>query len=831
MADPTYGHNEGSSPRSVHGSEDVPLTMFPSDMQIMENDLMNLTTAPGGQSTFFEEPAGFNLDDSFELLTSYPASAQSTSQTVSPKDVMIDSMSAPPSTTMTNLTTPDTSTYDSPYIHHSTEASPFYKDEELDGSDSWHPLFEPMEEQPQGAPMAHSLSNNSSSSAVPHYTTSPASVTASPAPSMSRTFSSPGQKASNSGRQHSFTSGVRKREKPLPVITVKDPNDTIAVKRARNTMAARKSRQKRLEQKENLVEENESLRQQLERVEEEHQNASVTSSRYTFKVMNEVVTARSARIDYSSHTDLESSTPPAIPMLRPASRSKEHAQKSYQPFDDRRRVRIIVVGAGPSGLLFAYKVQQSFSDLSLTIYEKSPEVSGTWYANSYPGCTSDIPSHNYTFSFEPKHDWPAPYAKATDIRTYFQGFCGKYSLSQYIKLEHVVLGARWLDDKHHWRIDVKNLRSEIVSSQTCDIFINAGGYLSHPSFPNVLDLDVYRGKLMHSAAWDQSYELTGKKVALIGNGASGVQILPAIQPYVKNVTFFMRSPTWILPPVSDIQHLYSSEELASLRDPETYNALRDHNEAIINDYFDHYFRGSPQQHAALSHYNQRLRTFLPPHLPRAHLFPDSGSSCRRLTAGAGYLQSLSAQNVITNFGSVTSLTHDGCIDSSGTPHADLDAIICATGFDTTSIPQIPIIGLDGMNMQASWRPRPRSYLGVAADKFPNLFTLLGPYSPTVNGTVLPALEAQVDYILLLVEKWSMESDIRYLMPKREVVDDFLAHHGRYFGEKPWLRRFDPEEDGFKGPWIWPGTTLQYIQTLKESSLRGWDSAYDFVRST
>ena len=179
-----------------------------------------------------------------------------------------------------------------------------------------------------------------------------------------------------------------------------------------------------------------------------------------------------------------------------------------------------------------------------------------------------------------------------------------------------------------------------------------------------------------------------------------MQILPAIQPLVEHVTFFMRSPTWLLPPISDIQHVYTDDELARLKDPQISLAIRNRNEIILNAYFNHYFQGSAEQNEALAQYNKRLRTFLPDHLPKDKLFPISGTDCHRLTAGAGYLESLSASNVTTVFNSVASFTRSGCVDSSGTEYKDLDAIICATGFNTSYIPRFPILGLDNVNMQS-----------------------------------------------------------------------------------------------------------------------------------
>ena len=229
------------------------LTIDASDFHTMDFDLADLTSASGDYTSFFDESLDLSQVNSFDSAIDHPASTHTSPQTISPKDILIDYTSAPPSTTFTNLTTPGTNTYDSPSGAYSTGTSPLFGEDELDdGAKHWPSLFEPLEEQLQAIPMAHTISSSSSSGKQSLHNSSPMLGNSSPAPYMSRNDSSPGHTTSKTSR-HSFTSsaGVRKREKPLPPIHV-DENDSVAVKRARNTMAARKSRQKRMERTETL---------------------------------------------------------------------------------------------------------------------------------------------------------------------------------------------------------------------------------------------------------------------------------------------------------------------------------------------------------------------------------------------------------------------------------------------------------------------------------------------------------------------------------------------------------------------------------------------------
>ena len=186
-----------------------------------------------------------------------------------------------------------------------------------------------------------------------------------------------------------------------------------------------------------------------------------------------------------------------------------------------RKMRVICIGAGPSGLCFAYKLQRSFTNFSLAIYEKNAEVSGTWFENTYPGCRCDFPSVNYTYTFEPKGDFSSVYATAAETREYFEGFRTKHGLGKYCRLRHRVVGARWADDVARWEVQVEDLATGNAIRDSCDVLINACGYLNAWRWPDVPDLARFKGPLLHSANWDGQVDLADKCVGLIGNGYVG----------------------------------------------------------------------------------------------------------------------------------------------------------------------------------------------------------------------------------------------------------------------------------------------------------------------
>ena len=197
--------------------------------------------------------------------------------------------------------------------------------------------------------------------------------------------------------------------------------------------------------------------------------------------------------------------------------SKEHAS-SDKPIHTNRKMKVICVGAGASGLCFAYKLQRSFENFELTIYDKNAQVSGTWFENTYPGCQCDFPSVNYVYTFEPKPNFTSVYATASEIREYFEDFKTKYELDKFCKLWHKVIGAQWSNQKARWDVQVQELSSQQVIHDSCDILINACGYLNAWRWPTIPGLEAFKGPLVHSANWQDNVEIKGKCVGLIGNG-------------------------------------------------------------------------------------------------------------------------------------------------------------------------------------------------------------------------------------------------------------------------------------------------------------------------
>ncbi|CAI6334554.1 unnamed protein product [Periconia digitata] len=498
------------------------------------------------------------------------------------------------------------------------------------------------------------------------------------------------------------------------------------------------------------------------------------------------------------------------------------------PMHAQRHVRIICVGAGASGLLMAYKLQRHFSNYSLTVYEKNSEVSGTWYENRYPGCACDVPSHNYTWSFEPKLDWSAVYASSREIFQYFNDFAHKYGLRRFVKTQHQVGGAFWNQQKGGYDVQVQDLSTGKTHTDHCDIMINASGILNNWAWPAIPGLDRYKGVLLHTANWDENVDLEGRHVGLIGNGSSGIQVLPTIQPYVKKCTTFIREPTWVSPVQGLEQHVFTDQErLEFATNPDALTKYRRDIERGLNGQFGLFLKGTNTNNDTETYFREQMSGKLQNDYLEKRLIPDWHVGCRRLTPGIGYLESLGKENVETVYGEINEITERGCLCDNGQEYP-VDVLICATGFNTSFKPRFPVVGPGGNNLQDAWADEPRSYFGIAAPDVPNYLIFLGPNCPIGNGPVLSAIEAQADYMCKLIDRFQTHN-IATFAPKAEAVDDFIAHKNQFMNGTVWQ---DPCRSWYKagkpnGPItaLWPGSTLHYIEAMMEVRLDDWDVQY------
>jgi cation diffusion facilitator CzcD-associated flavoprotein CzcO len=529
-----------------------------------------------------------------------------------------------------------------------------------------------------------------------------------------------------------------------------------------------------------------------------------------------------------------------------------------QPYGTKRSVKVILMGAGASTLNFLKQAEDGLSNVTITCYEKNADVGGTWLENRYPGCACDIPSVNYQFTWKIKL-WKHYYSFAPEIWEYLKevevenGFIGKY-----IRLRHRVESAEWDSEAGLWRLKIRNLETDELLEDEADFFINAGGVLNSWKWPEIAGLHDFKGKLMHSASYDQDYDTTGKKIAVVGAGSSGVQIVTALQPKVEQLFHWVKSPIWITAgfaqrwagedganftceqhsvsfeialmtdpfPITDTkeQHEYLKQN------PKKYLEYRKQIENELNQRFRFIIKGSQEFNDARTYSEAEMRRKLKdnPRLCNTIIPKTFNPGCRRPTPAPGYLEALVAPNVTVFTDSISKIDATGFIDHSGTHH-DVDAIICATGFDTTWIPSFPFTGANNITLKDLWGPDNgvTSYLSIGIPHFPNYFSFCGPYGPLAHGSFMPLIECWTRYMFSVITKAQIEG-IKSFTPSARAAAQFRQHADAFLKRTAWTQ---PCSSWFKQgrtdgqAAVYPGSRVHFLELLKAPRYEDYEIEY------
>jgi cation diffusion facilitator CzcD-associated flavoprotein CzcO len=506
------------------------------------------------------------------------------------------------------------------------------------------------------------------------------------------------------------------------------------------------------------------------------------------------------------------------------------------PMGTRRRIRVIFIGMGAAGINFSYFLPRQSQDVDLQIYEKNEDLGGTWFENRYPGCACDIPSPAYQFSWQRKL-WSRYYSGAKEILQYLQGICTQHNLQRYAKFNHRVVEARWLDDTGKWRVTImRNNDPDDTFVDEADFFLNGGGFLNAWKWPDIKGLDSFKGLKLHSANWDESAQLDGKNVLVIGVGSSGVQIVPNIVDKVASLHVVARSPTWITsgfaPKYAGPQgrnFAFSEDTLRKFAtDPKSYLAYCKGIESELNLRFRIVVNGSDEAKTAREFsIGEMQRKLAPkPELIEKIMPKDFGIGCRRPTPGNGFLEALCHEKTTVWTESITEITQTGFIGPDGSKHT-VGAIVCATGFDTSFRPQFPIY-CNGRNLQDDFTSGDTvGYLGLNQPEVPNYFSFSGPYGPLGHGSALPMIEAYTSYIYQVIEKVQVE-DIKKLQIKRSVAEAFTTHADAYLQRTAWTGNCSSWFKNGKQtrkPVLWPGSRIHYLTMLQKPRYEDYEIEY------
>ena len=448
-----------------------------------------------------------------------------------------------------------------------------------------------------------------------------------------------------------------------------------------------------------------------------------------------------------------------------------------------RKLKVLVIGAGMSGLLAGVRLSQA--GIAFEIVDKNPEVGGTWFENTYPGCRVDNSNHMYSYSFEPNHAWPQFFSPQPELLKYFKGIADKYGLRKHIRFETLVETCAWDEAKAVWRVTLKAKDGgrEVVEANAV---ISAVGQLNRPRYPDIEGRDSFAGETFHSAEWRHDVDLTGKRVAVIGTGASAFQFVPEIAPKVAQLTVFMRNPPWGLP----VAHYHEDV-------PEGFKWLLDN-----VPYYDKWYRfflfwtttegflpmvkSDPAWNdtRTVSQVNAELREMVAQYLAAQvadrpdlvdKVIPSYPIGGKRAVLDNGvWLGALKRPNVELVSEKVTRITPTGLVTADGREH-EVDVLIYGTGFQASNFLSFyKVVGKGGRELHEHWGGDARAYLGVTVPNFPNFFIIYGPNTNiVVNGSIIFFSEAAVRYIVGCLRLLA-EGGARAIEVKQAVHDAFNA---------------------------------------------------------
>ncbi|KAF4964680.1 hypothetical protein FSARC_7387 [Fusarium sarcochroum] len=485
---------------------------------------------------------------------------------------------------------------------------------------------------------------------------------------------------------------------------------------------------------------------------------------------------------------------------------------SERSIDQARRLKMIYIGAGISGIVGCIEFLKKALTLNLVIYEKNPEVGGAWFENRYPGCACDIPSHSYQLSFESWTRWEKVFAGSGEILEYWKRVADKYNVRDKVQFEKKCIGAHWSETSSKWIVHVKDLKTGVCFQDDCDVLMTGEGVLNEWKWPDITGIETFKGKLLHSANWDTDYDVEGKAVAVIGAGNSGIQIVPALEPKVKYMDHYVRRRTWI-------SNGHGAQEIKERTQGTGGNFAYTEEE---KDQWE-----NDQQDAARENFTADMESRLQnkPNIT-SHLIPTFPPLCKRLTPGPGYLEALTSLKVNVIPTAISHIDGTGIMTYDGVHHT-VDAIVCATGFLTSAGTRgFPIIGRDGTNLRERYLQRSETYLGLATDNFPNFFQSLGPNAFQGAGNLLIIIEAIHHYVGQIIEKMAY-GNVGIVEQKPESVQVFTNHCEEYFKRTVYVEECDSwykssppgttREERRRGrvTAIWPGSSLHAINALKK----------------
>ncbi|MBF6210909.1 NAD(P)/FAD-dependent oxidoreductase [Nocardia puris] len=482
-----------------------------------------------------------------------------------------------------------------------------------------------------------------------------------------------------------------------------------------------------------------------------------------------------------------------------------------------RHLETIIIGSGFAGLGLAIRLTQQGRD-DFLVLERGSDVGGTWRDNTYPGAACDVPSHLYSYSFELNPNWSRSFSRQGEIQAYIQGVADKYQVRDKHLFDCDVTGARWNAELARW--EVTTSRGEF----TADTLVSAVGALCEPNLPDIKGIHDFEGEIFHSARWNHDADLTGKRVAIIGTGASAIQIVPAIAPQVAHLDVYQRTAPWLLPRL-DRPYL-GIEKLAFKYVPGVQRLSR----AAIYAARETQVVGLAKVPALMQGFEllskAKLRFEIRDAELRRKVTPDYRIGCKRMLISNDYYPALDRDNVDVVTDPIAEIRAGSIVTEDGTER-EIDALIVATGFHVTDSPTFETItGKDGRTLSEVFDEiGQQGYKGASIANFPNMFFLLGPNVGLGHTSMVYMIESQINYIADALNTIAKQG-LRTVEVRREAQDEYNRELQAKLGKSVWntggCASWYLDKHG-NNTTLWPDFTFEFRRITKEFDVEAYET--------
>ncbi|HJQ47793.1 MAG TPA: NAD(P)/FAD-dependent oxidoreductase, partial [Amycolatopsis sp.] len=483
---------------------------------------------------------------------------------------------------------------------------------------------------------------------------------------------------------------------------------------------------------------------------------------------------------------------------------------------ERTETGVVIVGTGFSGLGMAIQLRKQGRD-DFVILEKADEVGGTWRDNAYPGCACDIQSHMYSFSFEQNPNWTRSFSPQPEIWDYLRRVAKKYDLYRHVRFGQEMTGARWDSDEHRWHVATRG-----GDGFAGKYLVNGVGALHIPQIPQLAGIHRFQGETFHSAQWNHDFDVRGKRVAVIGTGASAIQFVPQLAPDARELTLFQRTPPWVMPKPDHAMPAWVRALFRAV--PGAQRAYR----TLLYWLLEARAIGF-NGHPGVMKIGQRFakanidRSIADPRL-RAKLTPDYTMGCKRVLISNDYYPALARDDVGVNTTGVKEVRAHSVVDGDGVEH-EVDAIIYGTGFHVTdAFDTIDMRGPAGRSLRQDWAAGMAAYYGMTVAGFPNMFILVGPNTGLGHNSIVFMIEAQTEYLAKLLALADARN-AKTVTPTPEAQNRFTAAIQRALTTQVWsaggCQSWYLDEHG-RNTTLWPASTWDFRRRTRKFDVAAYD---------